>query len=946
TYRIASIANERTYALPNWAVIPTQDALDYDGYLVYAPAGLGGRKLVAARYANGRWEYDNDSIFTPFVPAEGDFAFASFRRSGNRFTDLRSLRCAGACGAINGLAIGEVVTGQLNPDTTLWPNAGPNSGTGMFDAGEILASGDGQRRGFVVSRGFTSLTLASLDGGAVAVQPGDTLRGVYHFDTVRISSARVVTEDLFEAATPPQLTNASLLSGNEGAPAIDAAKIAIRPGLRGPVLTGNAGAIVDGDAVMSVAARNLAASTPHLGPTFRVTDWASAGTVGGVSLMHIDNGRRGAAAASLQRIGANGYLAFVASQADRDLQAGLAPADTVDGYNEPGHMSFRLLGSGTYQVWANAAYSGKSGSYTAGTPFRIEKTPSAIRWYVDDAMVHEHAASIPASMLMDVVFDSTAGEISAIELVDGTLSMSTFHAKVNTDGSFTIPISGAPGDAIVIRARDRHVYSMETKEVSVGAMPNDIGVATVTLAANEVTGGRSTTGTVTLLSAAGSQGALVVLSSNVAGVTVPAAIAIGAGQISGTFTVTTVAVTSPVDATISAAYGLVGANATLKVVKDSIAPAVTVTSPAPNSQYTEGSSTIAVQADVTDADSGVKRVYATLHGQTIEMPKNTSKGPNAYFAQIAAPYIDGSQPVTMDLVVNALDNNDNTASAPAVPVVINPIVDNSVPTIDWRCSSSNSLYPAGYDARLRVYAKAPNATNVIQKVEFTVTGPAGGATVYPAVFLGNDLYEHILTIPDVADGTHYTVRARVVVAGGGQAVTDGSFTVLAGATEIRSNTTISSTNTSYDNKTVVVGEGVTLTIDGKHTFDRLAVLVNGRVQHSEGGSMDIAASAISIACGATIDATGRGYAPWQSYGGTATPGHGATAPSHIGIGGSWVTDLMPSYGSVYRPAEPGGSGGARGGGVIALASTKLANDGAIRADGIGAFNSGAGGSIR
>src|ERR1044071_3409410 len=87
-----------------------------------------------------------------------------------------------------------------------------------------------------------------------------------------------------------------------------------------------------------------------------------------------------------------------------------------------------------------------------------------------------------------------------------------------------------------------------------------VKLSTITISPGSVTGGSTATGTATLTSAAGHNGAVVTLSSsNTAVATVPASITIPSGQTSGTFTINTSAVASQASVTIT---GNLGVNAT------------------------------------------------------------------------------------------------------------------------------------------------------------------------------------------------------------------------------------------------------------------------------------------------------------------------------------------------------------------------------------------------
>jgi len=104
--------------------------------------------------------------------------------------------------------------------------------------------------------------------------------------------------------------------------------------------------------------------------------------------------------------------------------------------------------------------------------------------------------------------------------------------------------------------------------------------------------------------------------------------------------------------------------------------------------------------------------------------------------------------------------------------------------------------------------------------------------------------------------------------------------------------------------------------------------------------------------GATIDATGLGYKKEVTYPGETIPGPSGGG-SHMGVGGAPAASAKGStYGSLYRPQEPGAGGewnAAPGGGVIRIQanSVTFSATSAILADASGASGQkgSAGGSI-
>ncbi|HEX8619973.1 MAG TPA: Ig-like domain-containing protein, partial [Thermoanaerobaculia bacterium] len=950
TYRIDSITNDaNVIAINGFAEIQTQDAIAYDGYIVYSPQGIDGRNFLAARWANERWEYDSGSIFTAFNPRSGESLIASFSKNGSAITAVATFSCEGGCpAAVHGMPLLELSAGEIAANAISTVVAGEPKNLGVIDDAELFLRPDASHRSLLFTRGVDArITLVDEHGGSVNVQAGDTLHGLYLFENVKLLTTTVVTNDLLESANAPVLDATSKLStGNTAAPRLDAAGVAIERGLYGPVLVAPAGAVSDSDAPLDVVARTTSAArtTPAWDHNWQIF----VGDRGRLSLARRPGSEAGPYGISaLEAIAAFGYVSFTPSLTNQDLVVALAPNDTTRGETEPGRYGFKLRADAKYEVWANGANANKTAAYSSTTVFRIEKMPNRIRYVVNGVRVHEVTASIPPSLRLDVSMTSENAEIHSLEY-DTTSDGASFRATAAANGSFRVPVRGAADTAIVVAARDRHRMALDSDALPAGTIPNNIGVASIALDPSEITGGRTSLATVTLLAPAGSEGALVELTSNHAAATVPPSITIAPNALTGTFTITTTAVAAPVEATIAATYDGNGTSAVARVVKDNIAPVVTITAPAANAQYTEGQTAkIAVQATVTDADSGVKRAFVTLDG--VDYPMTAAA--NVHSAQVPVPFVDGTSDVTKNIVVTAEDNNANFGSA-NVNVIVHPVVDANAPTITALCGSDGAMYPPGQVARFRYIARGPAANNPIQRVDVTIADPNGLATTTVATAVNGvaDAYEITFTIPDVADASAFTVRGLSTSSSGTTAFADSTFRVIKG-TEIKASVTIGANDTTYDNKAVVIFPGVTVTIDGAHTFTRLAVL--GTLVPVTGKTLDVTADALFVACDATLDATGRGYGLYQTYPGARLPDRVQEAGAHIGRGAVETNPIYAqigaTYGSVYEPREFGGGANrsATGGGAIRIRASSVAIDGAVRANGNngGGEGAGAGGSV-
>lgn len=139
-----------------------------------------------------------------------------------------------------------------------------------------------------------------------------------------------------------------------------------------------------------------------------------------------------------------------------------------------------------------------------------------------------------------------------------------------TTATFPISTTSATSDTSVVITALLHLSFGTTLTVRAGggAQPTLSGLS---LSPSSVTGGTSSTGTVTLSSAAPSGGSVVALSSsNTAAATVPSSVTVTAGTTSRTFTVTTQTVASSTSSTIT---GTLGTTRTATLTVNAAAPA-------------------------------------------------------------------------------------------------------------------------------------------------------------------------------------------------------------------------------------------------------------------------------------------------------------------------------------------------------------------------------------
>jgi len=943
-WRIASIANDASVRTVNgFAAVPTQ-SVAYNGYLMYSDTGHpAGKQLVAVRNNAGTWQYDDGSAFTNFTPQTGDVLFASFSTSATAITTAQMFTCPNAvCAPLSGIPTAAVVRGDvaMNGASGTWTVL---NGTSVASGAMVSANHtffihpDSDTHGFVISSGPATVTLES----GADVHAGDTVRGLYRFDHVTIKNARVYTPDLVIPTNTPSVdVNSTWITGNTAAPVIDPSKISVAAGANGPVVIGTTSAALDvgTDAAgpVELSVRNSARSLPTI--AFPTNTDVTFGTKGGFSAQKIPNGVIwGGVAATAASSSTYAYVEGRPSQTTQHMDMLLTATATGDAEYDWG-----IFDNSTCQVWVNNSSVTGTFSYTTNTLFRIERTPSNVYFYLDGQL--KYTATIDARpRYAAVVFKEDGAEWNSINY--GFDTPARFSGVAAANGSFTVPIYGTAGDALTISARDRHTYPLTSAAATIASIPAAAVISAPALSPNPVIGGHSVTGTVTLGSPAPAGGVTVPLSSSSTSATVPASVTIPANATSANFTITTAVVTAPVTATITATYGAVAYSTALPIVVDNIPPSITLTQPSANAHFLEGSGQITVQATVTDADSGVQSVTATLDGTTYTM--TAPNGSNVYSKTITAPFIDGTVSITKQLTVTATDKAGNPAPA-NVSVVIDPVTDTRPPATSFGCSAPAAQYPTSYNATLSATVIPPSSTNVTQKVEFHLAD----GTVIPASAGASNTWTAPWTTGSSAATTTITVAATA--AGGGSSSASQQVTLIAADRTITTNITIPATDTSLNGKVVAIAAGATVTINGQHNFAKLLVIEGAKVVQSATTTMSLGATGsltdVYIACNSSIDLTGLGYAAGATLPGETAAGF-PSGGSHFGHGG-WYSSCACGtiYGNVYHPNEAGGGGennygGQPGGGNVHLMAGSVVIDGSIKVTGTSGGRGGAGGSV-
>ena len=213
-------------------------------------------------------------------------------------------------------------------------------------------------------------------------------------------------------------------------------------------------------------------------------------------------------------------------------------------------------------------------------------------------------------------------------------------------------------------------FTLTLTGTGTGSNTGGPALASLGLVPDPVTGGQNVTGKVTLTSAAPSpNGFAVTLTkspdpNNVVGLPGSAVVTVLAGQTSQTFTLTTATVSAPATITINATDGTRTAQGLLTVQPPPLQPpTVTLTSPAPNSQFVAGTP-VTLTALATAPSGTVTKVefYASVNGGSNTKIGQATASPYTF----VWPGTAGEQNASLTAV--ATDSNGLTTTSAAVPI--------------------------------------------------------------------------------------------------------------------------------------------------------------------------------------------------------------------------------------------------------------------------------------
>ncbi|HKV62972.1 MAG TPA: N,N-dimethylformamidase beta subunit family domain-containing protein [Candidatus Acidoferrum sp.] len=314
---------------------------------------------------------------------------------------------------------------------------------------------------------------------------------------------------------------------------------------------------------------------------------------------------------------------------------------------------------------------------------------------------------------------------------------SIIPSPTNGRGTMTVT-SGTGGNAVIYMVSPSKFVAVSLSDPNpavldfeLSSTPASVSLSSVSLNPATVTGGNSSTGTVTLGGPAPSVGAQVTLSSaNTAAASVPSTVTVVAGASSATFPVSTSAVAASTTVTISASYGGVTQTASLTVTA---APDYTLsTSPTILSitQGTSGTSTMTVTPQ-NGFSGGVSLSASGLpNGVTASFSSNPATATSTLTLAVSSAAAIGTVTATITGTSAALTHTTaiTMTVTPAPAPTLTSLTLNPTSVVGGLQSSTGTVTLSGPAPSVGAQVTLSSASTAAASVPSTVTVAAGASS--------------------------------------------------------------------------------------------------------------------------------------------------------------------------------------------------------------------------
>jgi hypothetical protein len=703
--------------------------------------GVGPGAVLTAQAFTGTYSIgaDNRGVMTLNIPGGAKFAFAMTANGNAQFIEFDASGGAGTIGSgkIEKSDTSAYSAAAISGEYAFGADGFDNSNNRAAIAGRFTSNGAGalsNEAGDVNAYGTTSsMTFSSAN---YTVSDTATGRGTINFAfsiggspfnlnfifyVVNAGKLFAMVSDAVSASTP--LLNGVVL--RQQSPAGGFSNASLNGGMviymTGFTFCGNG----SGRASDALAGLLTADGNGALNATFDENCGGLSNSVSGLTGTYsvASNGRASIAVA-------NGAVAYLVTPNQAFLFA--TDSSIVSGFGEP-------------QAAASFANSTLNGNYAG-----VATTPVSFGVQVFSGEFIADGASPTGNLTGSEDIGGSSGPVSGAAF---QAAYSVASSPTNGRGTMTVS-SGTGGNAIIymisastfvaVSLNDPNPAVLLFEHSPTSTPPPVVSLSSLSLNPTTLTGGNSSTGTVTLSGPAPSGGAQVALSSSDTSVaTVPSSVTVAAGATSATFSVSTSAVTASTTVTISASYAGVTKTASLTVHPAAPPPPMLTSLTLSPTSVTGGNSSTGTVTLSGPAPSGGAQVALSSSDTSVAaVPSSVTVAAGATSATFTIS--TGSVSASTMITISA----SYAGVTKAASLTVNP-VPPPPPTL-----SSLTLNPS------TVVGGVQSSTG---KVTLSAPAPAGGATIILSSTSGAASVPSSVFVPAGATSATFTVNTSIVL---------------------------------------------------------------------------------------------------------------------------------------------------------------------------------------
>ncbi len=336
-----------------------------------------------------------------------------------------------------------------------------------------------------------------------------------------------------------------------------------------------------------------------------------------------------------------------------------------------------------------------------------------------------------------------------------TVPASVTIAAGSTTATFSVTTSAVASSTSAIVTAS---YSGVTKTASLTITPVPASLSSVSLNPTSVTGGTSSTGTVTLSGAAPTGGVSVSLASNSTSATVPASVTVAAGSSTATFSVTTSTVASSTSATVTASYSSVSKTASLTITPASVSLSSVSLNPTTVTGGTSSTGTVTLSGA---APTGGVSVSLSSNSTSAIVPASVTVAAGSTTAtfSVTTSTVASSTSATVTATYSSVSKTASLIITPSATVTLSSV--SVSPTSVASFTSATGTVTLSGSAPTGGVTVALSSNNSAGSVPASATVAAGSASATFTVTTSSVAYTTPITITGSYNGASSTASLTI-----------------------------------------------------------------------------------------------------------------------------------------------------------------------------------------